>query len=232
MNLPRSDGAALADTLVAARRSGARLDPAPPGEPETLAEAYAVQDAYIAAMGEPLVGWKVGMTNKAVQEAFAIDHPIAGPLFSSTVVPSPAALRTPPEALRLVECEFGFRMGADLPPRATPYDEAAAAEAVATLHPAIEVVDIHVPGGLHAGPRWAIADGGGNLYWVPGEGTADWQADELPGRTVSVSLNGVPQGEGTAAAALGSPVTVLAWLAMSKFVLAANSFSSSLAPIR
>ncbi len=74
-------------------------------------------------------------------------------------------------------------------------------------------MDIHLPGGLKAGARWAAADGGGNLFWVPGAGTTDWQPGDLPDRAVAVSLNGVPQGEGTAAAALGNPLAVLAWLA-------------------
>ncbi len=208
-----ADAAELAATLIAARHSGERLDPAPPGGPETLAAAYTVQDAYIAAMGEPVVGWKVGMTNAAAQAAGGIDEPIAGPMFESAVVQSPARLTTPAEALRLIECEFGFRMATDLPARATPYTADEVADAVASLHPAVEVVDVHLPGGLKAGPRWAIADGGGNLFWVPGPATTDWQAGELPDRAVSVSLNGAPQGAGTAAAALGNPVTVLAWLA-------------------
>ena len=41
---------------------------------------------------------------------------------------------------RLIEPEFAFRLGRDLSARAEPYDEAAVAEAVASLHPAIEVV--------------------------------------------------------------------------------------------
>ncbi len=208
-----TEATALAATLVAVRKSGARLAEAPPGGPETMDQAYAVQDAYIAAVGEPVVGWKVGMTNKAAQQAGGINEPMAGPLLQSAVVPSPASLSTPPEALRIVECEFGFRMAADLPPRDAPYGEEDVAAAVGSLHPAIEVVDVHLPGGMQAGPRWAVADGGGNMFWVPGAGTTDWSADELPGRPVSVALNGVAQGSGTAAAALGNPVTVLAWLA-------------------
>jgi len=208
-----ASAATLAAILIAARRSGERLAAAPPGGPDTLAAAYAIQDAYIAAMEEPVVGWRVGMTNKAAQAAGGIDEPFAGPMFASAVVPSPAELTTPAEALRLVECEFGFRMATDLPSREAPYTQAAVAGAVASLHPAVEVVDIHLPGGLKAGARWAVADGGGNQFWVPGAGTTDWQPGNLPDRTVSVSLNGVPQGEGTAAAALGNPLAVLAWLA-------------------
>jgi len=206
------DAATLADTFVALRASGARLDAPPPGDPETMAQAYAVQEAYIARMAEPVVGWKVGMTNAAAQEAGGIDEPIAGPLFQSAVVPSPADLATPPEALRIVECEFGFRMATDLPAQDAPYTEAAVAAAVATLHPAVEIVDVHLPAGLKAGPRWVAADGGGNMYWVPGAGTTDWDPDELPERSVSVFRNGEPQGDGTAAA-LDNPVSVLAWLA-------------------
>ncbi len=120
MGVATFDGAALAAILIAARRSGERLAAAPPGGPESMAQAYAVQDAYIAAMDEPVVGWKVGMTNKAAQQAGGIDEPFAGPLFDSAVVPSPAELETPPQALRLVECEFGFRMAVDLPAQTAP----------------------------------------------------------------------------------------------------------------
>lgn len=44
-------------------------------------------------------------------------------------------------AMRVGEPEFAFRMARDLAPRATPYSVDDVLNAVATLHPAIELPD-------------------------------------------------------------------------------------------
>ena len=94
---------ALAATSGRGRRSGDRLAATLPGRgpgPEAT-QAYAVQDAYIAAMGEPVVGWKVGMTNAAAQAAGRRRRADGRPPVRLGRRPKPGGLETPPEALRI-----------------------------------------------------------------------------------------------------------------------------------
>lgn len=65
--------------LLAARRSGAALPAFPTPLPSTLAEAYAVQQRLTAALGAPVLGWKVGRIPSALTEALGSDR-LAGPV--------------------------------------------------------------------------------------------------------------------------------------------------------
>ena len=61
----------------------------------TLENACRVQDASIEIMterGEEIVGWKVALTSKAMQEFCGVDHPLSGAIFKSKVHPSSHSL--------------------------------------------------------------------------------------------------------------------------------------------
>ena len=51
-------------------------------------DAYAIQDALCArklAAGRRVIGWKIGLTSKAMQDALKIDIPDSGVLFDDMV---------------------------------------------------------------------------------------------------------------------------------------------------
>ena len=204
---------AIAEQLVAARVAGRILTEFPGPAPASLTDAYAIQDAYIEAMDEPLVGWKVGATNAAAQANFGTEEPFFGPLFAATSSSSPARPDLPAEAARVIEPEFAFRIGEDLPGSGRAYTAADLENAVTSLHPAIEVVDLRIPRDPMPPIGIIVADGGGNGWFVYGDAHEDWSAEALPDHAVSVSANGEVRGDGTGAAALGNPVNVLVWLA-------------------
>jgi len=55
----------------------------------TLAEAYRIQDALVHRLTVPLgpvVGYKVGLTSRAVQKRFGIDHPLRGQLLAGMLL--------------------------------------------------------------------------------------------------------------------------------------------------
>ena len=57
------------------------------------------------------------------------------------------------------------------------------------------------------------ADGGANIALAVGPWRGDWQALDLAGHKVTVSVNGEEKGSGTGSAALGHPILVMVWLA-------------------
>jgi len=213
----------IAETLAAARADGRKLD-APPGpDPASWEDAYAIQDALIAATDSAVVGWKIGATSRRAQERLGVDGPFIGPLFERWVTASPAAIATPAAALRIVEPEFAFRMAVALPPRETPYSEDEVRAAAGTLHPAFELIDRRIKDqpdagaegtdGFAANPFWFVADCGANAAFVLGEGTADWTALDPAALGVSVTVDGAPKAQGTGAAAMGGPLAALTWAA-------------------
>ena len=202
-----------AEILAAARREGRRLPSLPAPEPLDLAAAYALQDDYTRAMGTARVGWKVGATSQLSQQALGVVEPFAGPLFENNCFAGPVSLKTPEDCMCIIEAEFAFRVGRDLPPRAEAYSREEVLRALDSLHPAIEVVDTRCLQGFDVGVRWLIADGGANLFFVHGPGTTDWRDWDLPAHPVTVEVDGAPKASGRGANAYGDPASVAVWLA-------------------
>lgn len=65
--------------LLAARLSGQALPAFPAPVPATLAEAYAIQQQLTAALGAPVLGWKVGRIPPALVESLGAER-VAGPV--------------------------------------------------------------------------------------------------------------------------------------------------------
>ncbi len=207
-----------AEALAAARAAGLKLAEPPGPEPADMATGYAIQDALIAATDSPVVGWKIGATSARAQAAVGVDAPFIGPLFGRWAVHSPAPVDTPAEALRIVECEFAFRMETDLPPRAAPYDDPAeVAAAAGALHAAIEWVDRRIatrPDAPFGGnPAWLAADAGCNGGFVAGPGRTDWRDLAVDDLRAAVAVDGAARSDGVAANALGGPLRALVWAA-------------------
>lgn len=208
------DVAAAAAALVQARLDYRVLDGFPGGAfPADIDEAYAVLDSVAAQMGVPVCGWKVALTNEAIQKRMKASEPACGPLFQPYIMESPKLLNMPEESLRGLELEFAFRMGDSLPPRPEPYSQEEVLAAAATLHPAIEVVDSRVRNGQQHGAVAIIADHCANAALVYGPGTADWRGLDLAVHETVLTVDGEHAVTGSGSAVLGDPRNSLVWLA-------------------
>jgi 2-keto-4-pentenoate hydratase len=180
--------------------------------PRDLAEAYAIQDRFAAALGRP-VGYKVAYINPAVQRALGIPSPMFGRLIEGRVFDSPGRLRGDGYFHRLVETEFAFRMARPLPPRATPYAQDEVVGAVATLVPCFEIADTRFADWKTVAPLDATADNALGSAWVGGAPCADFRGLDLAAHEVVSSVNGREASRGTGANVGGSPLASLTWLA-------------------
>ena len=103
--------------IVEARRALTFLEDLPAeSQPPTLADAYRMQRAVIERWDDEIAGWKVGTTSKYAQDLFGISAPVYGPVFRKTVVAGPAILPAKGFHHLMLETEFAFRFGQDLPP--------------------------------------------------------------------------------------------------------------------
>ncbi|MBU6500066.1 MAG: 2-keto-4-pentenoate hydratase [Rhodospirillales bacterium] len=176
--------ARAADLLLEARRDPAHKLAALPEalRPADRAGAYAIQQHVMAALGG-IGGWKVS--------PFAPDAPpMCGPLPVSGITPSPARIAPGPHALRGIEAEISVHLGADLPPRATPYSRAEVIAAIATMHPAIEVIDSRFVEPAAIDMPSNIADIQSHGGFVHGPGIADWQGIDLARESVEQFVDG------------------------------------------
>ncbi len=162
---------AAAQLLLEARRSGILLAALTEETmPQDAADAYAIQDIVTNSLGE-IGGWKVGARGPGMQANCA-------PLPLDLVYASPAAVSATGRGRCAVEAEIAVRLKQDLPLKASPYTRAEVVAAVASVHPALEVVCSRYAA-APANPLAGLADSLSNGALVVGQGrTTDLEIDQ------------------------------------------------------
>jgi 2-keto-4-pentenoate hydratase len=182
--------------------------------PSSRAEGYAIQARLEGRTSSALYGWKIAATSSAGQAHINVTEPIAGRLLAERVIANAGVVPPGPNHMRVAEAEFAFRMARDLPPRATAYTVPEVLDAVATLHPAIEVPDSRYEDFTRVGAAQLIADNACTHYFLAAEAAgADWRSIDLATHRVIAWVDGKPEMEGSGANVLGDPRIALAWLA-------------------
>lgn len=203
-----------AQLLITARRDGHKMEALPSdAEPQTLADAYAIQDEILKGIGLKLAGWKVALTNDEAMERAGATEPAAGPLFAPHIIAAPQTIEGSSETVGGFECEFAFRLGKDIPAEGAPYVGKVVEAAVESLHPAIEVVGLRIANRPKLGVRGVVADHAGNFSFVYGPAVANWRSLDLADCRVRHLVDGQEVAASTGANVLGNPLNSLAWLA-------------------
>jgi 2-keto-4-pentenoate hydratase len=212
--LDRDQIAAASRTLRDHWRAGTKLDGLDPFlRPSDRREAYAIQAELEHASGAGLFGWKIAATSEAGQKHINVAGPMAGRILADTVIPDGGVASMAGNEMRVAEPEFAFRMRVDLPPRTAPYTVAEVLDAVATLHPAIEIPDSRFTEFVKAGEAQIIADNACAHLFVLGVATeANWRALDLVEEKPRITLRD-RQYVGHGRNVLGDPRIALAWLA-------------------
>lgn len=180
--------------------------------PPDKATAYRVAGMVAEELGWPVLGWKIAAFKEEMQQALRTDSPIYGRTFFVKETPVTVAHAT--LASPIPEVEYQARLGTDLPPRAKPYSGEEVTEAVASLHPGLELAECRFIHDAAFPPLPAIlADGAGSGTIIYGPAIADWKTRDIAGQEVTLTSNGRLRRQGTAAAALGRPMAPLTWLA-------------------
>jgi 2-keto-4-pentenoate hydratase len=199
-------------------QAGTALDALPPGlRPATRAEGHGIQAQLPQIAGRAVVGWKIAATSAAGQAHIGVSGPMAGRILASEVADDGATVSLHGNRMRVVEPEFAFRFGADLPPRAQPYTQAQVLAAVSTLHPTFEVPNSRFADFAHAGEAQLQADNACCGRFVVGAAAAvDWRTLDLRTQRVVGRVsdgNGCRlERSGDGSAVLGDPRIALTWL--------------------
>jgi 2-oxopent-4-enoate/cis-2-oxohex-4-enoate hydratase len=207
--------AALADELYAALR-GCRTVPQLSARGLELAidDAYRVSLGLLErrlAAGERVIGKKIGLTSRVVQDMLGVQQPDFGFLTDAMQVLDGASV---PIAGRLIqpraEAEIAFLLKRNLSgPGVTPADVLEATEAIAAC---FEIVDSRIRD-WKIGIVDTIADNASCGVFVLGAARVDPRRLDLAALKVKVYKNGELLSEGTGSAVQGSPLASVAWLA-------------------
>ncbi|GAA5152725.1 2-oxo-hepta-3-ene-1,7-dioic acid hydratase [Microbacterium pseudoresistens] len=179
----------------------------------TVEDSYAIQgvwrDAQQAA-GRRLIGRKIGLTSKAMQQATGITEPDYGVMFDDTVYASGAEIPFDHFSNVRIEVELAFMLARPLEGPDCTLDDALAAIDYAV--PALEVLNSHIE---LEGRTIVDTISDNAAYGAMVLGDVRKRPDEIDLRWVSALLhrNGEIEETGVAAGVLGHPATGVAWLA-------------------
>ena len=184
----------------------------------TMDDAYAVQAAFVGlkrAAGARAIGWKIGLTSRAMQDALGIDIPDSGVLLDDMVFPDGGEVPAGRFIQPRVEAEIAFVMKADLAGEVTREAVLAATQAVV---PALEILDTRIlrvdpEGGRARGIVDTISDNAANAGIVLGTQRHGPAAFDLRWVGAIVTRDGVVEETGLGAGVLNDPVQGIVWLA-------------------
>jgi len=199
-------------------QSGDSLDTLPQDcRPYTRAEGYAAQACLPQASGRKVLGWKIAATSSAGQQHINVSGPLAGRILSGQVLPAGTDVPALGNRMRVAEPEMAFCFARDLPARALPYALDEVMQAVASLHPSIEIPNSRFAVFTAAGEAQLLADNACAHQFILGPAApAGWQQVDLSMHAVSARVTHrdgqVWTRQGSGAAVLGDPRVALTWL--------------------
>ncbi|ACI57701.1 2-oxo-hept-3-ene-1,7-dioate hydratase [Rhizobium sp. BK619] len=182
-------------------------------------DAYAVQSAWVKkkiAAGRKPIGWKIGLTSKAMQYALNIDIPDSGVLFDDMVFEDGATVPADRFIQPRIEAEIAFVMKAPLRgPGISIFDVLNATDYVT---PALEILDTRI---LRIDPETkkartivdTISDNAANAGIVTGGRAVRPGEIDMRWMGAIVSRNAEVEETGLGAGVLNQPARGVAWLA-------------------
>jgi 2-keto-4-pentenoate hydratase len=195
-----------ANLLLNARRTHTPIADLPADlQPTDLEEVARIHQEIILSYGE-IGGWKIGAGSPDATPFFA-------PMPRAWMAPSGAILVGPRYRYRVLEAEIAFLLGADLPPRTTPYTREEVVAAIASCHPIIEELESGLIDPKAANPLSALADLQMHGGFVYGPAYADWKTLDFATETVTLSVDGIVQVERTGSNTSGDLMRLLPYLA-------------------
>jgi 2-keto-4-pentenoate hydratase len=203
----------LADRLRVAELKREPIAPLVESYPDLDAtDAYEIQLSNIRRRlpEAPIVGHKVGLSSKAMQQMMGVDEPDYGHLLEDMRIEDGATVPAARYCYPRVEVETGFLLGADLPGKGcTEEDVIAGTEAVV---PSIELIDSRIRDWRISLPD-TIADNASSAGFVLGGARLDPRQVDLRKIDAVLVRNDEQVAEGRSDAVLGDPVVAVAWLA-------------------
>lgn len=212
------DHQAGAQALIKAEQTGKQIGLLSVAHPDiTMDDAYAIQREVVAAkiaVGDPVIGWKIGLTSRAMQMALNIDIPDSGVLTRSMQFKNGATIPAGRFIQPRIEAEIAFVMKSDIGGEHVTCDDVLAATDY--VAPALEILDTRI---LRADPDTGqprkvfdtIADNAANAGIVIG--AERHPPENLRWTGAIVTRNGTVEETGLGAGVLNDPVESVVWLA-------------------
>lgn len=178
-----------------------------------IESAYAIQtfnNSLLIEKGAQVVGRKIGLTSKVVQQQLGVNQPDFGLLLNTMEVLNNDSISVTELMQPKAEAEIAFVLKNDLPNR--PIHMAELISAIDYAVAAIEIVGSRIE-------NWdikitdTIADNASASHYVIGHRPVKLENLDLLRCEMQMTKNGIIVSTGTGAACLGSPLNATLWLA-------------------
>lgn len=181
----KSELLSVADILLKARADATPFEDLSESlQASSLEESYFVQDAIARKLQpEGFLDWKVGAPNSDAEPLFA-------PMIRAWVGTDGCTFSDKRYRLRGLEAEIAFKIGKDLPPRATAYRRQELIDAIESCHPAIEELEsgFAVPANVARFTMFTDLQVHGGF--IPGPAVDDWQKIDIAKESVALAIDG------------------------------------------
>ncbi len=205
-NRPKPDPRALA--FVTARRAATALADYPGAPPQSLDEAYRIQNDAIGLWPTAIAGWKVGRITGEAAQRLGADR-LSGPVFKERVVTASGKTIDMPvfaDGFAAVEAECILVVGADAPADKFDWTIDEAREMVSTVRLGVEIASSPFPGINDAGSLVTISDFGNNHGLILGEPLPGWHSFPLADWKMQTIIDGAEAGSAAPDSIPGGPL--------------------------
>jgi 2-keto-4-pentenoate hydratase len=188
------------------------------GNPLNHAQAYAIQAQIIeraqARGAGERVGYKVGLTSKAMQKFCGVDQPLVGQIFGTRVrARQPARLRTTDYGRLGLECEIAVRISKPIENANGGADVAGLIDHIDAVAAAFEIIDDRAADYRSLDAFSIIAENSWNQGIVLAEPATPEKLADIDGLTCRLLIDNEQAATGNSRDVMGGPRHVLAWLA-------------------
>lgn len=228
----------IASQFVSARLAGQGLAAYPGQPPESLEQAYKIQDAGISRMPDTVGGWKVGRVFPPASLEFGADR-LAGPIFSRSIqfaagnqsTGTGCVGRTYLSGFGAAEAEYLLHVGTMPKQGQRNFSLEEAAAIIDRVYVGIEIASSPLPTINDLGPAVTVSDFGNNNGLVIGPEIPDWRESGFADWPVKLFIDQACVGQGMATSfpdgPLGSVRFLLELLGRRGIVLPTGSWISS-----
>lgn len=195
----------IARAFLAARAERTPLTAYPGAMPQTMADAYAIQDAAIALDGRRVGGWKVGRIAADLIDLYR-DNRLTGPIFSDEIFDGSAgqvpAMPVYAAGFAAAEAEVLLCFG-DV--GTSDYDLASVRDCIADVRTGIEIASSPFAQINRHGPAITASDYGNNKGLILGPSIPGWRDADLIAMPVEMAIDGETVGAATMETMLDGP---------------------------
>lgn len=219
-NMTPNDHELVASDLLQAEASGKQIGLISMRHPDmNMDDAYKIQNAIYREKlnrGQKVIGWKIGLTSKAMQYALNIDIPDSGILFDDMLFETGSCIPKGRFIQPRIEAEIAFVMKSAIGD--TQVSREAVIAATDYVTPAIEILDTRIQRqdaqtGQSRNVFDTISDNAANAGIVMGKEKHAINAHDLRWVGAVTTRNGDVEETGLGAGVLNDPVESVVWLA-------------------